>query len=90
MDTHQEMITELRGLADERGRIGAGPNTRAMLEAAADLRLVRRTGAMRMHKTTVAPVELKIAGMAPVSLPVLGALYDEYELIGDAAVASEI
>lgn len=72
MNELQEAIRELFG---DLPRIGAGPNTRDMLEDAERDGIVKRTGRMRMIETEGV---IKNTPLGP--LPLIGALYDEYEI----------
>ena len=72
-----DLRAQIDALFSGQSRIGADSNTRALLEEARELGMVRRTGGMRMRPPTDArPV--KLLGR---ELPIIGALYDEYEIV---------
>ena len=81
-DEVQAMRREALRLADENGKIDAGPNTRAFLEEAALAGVVRRTGAMHMRSVPETHRDTAIG-----RLPVIGALWDQYELCDRGEVA---
>ncbi len=67
---------EIEALVDERGKVLAGPNTRALLEEATERGIARRTGAMGSRPASRENVETPFGRMR-----VEGSLWDQYELI---------
>lgn len=74
-DKLQNMISEAEALADERGLIAAGPNTRTFLEEAANHGVVCRTGAMIERQVPGDTVQPPLGPMT-----VAGSLWDQYRL----------
>ncbi len=75
----EEMITQLRDLVDEKGRILAGPNTRDLLESAEEMGLVRRTGAFGLRN------EGGTRRVFGQDWEFMGEMWDLYRLSGMAA-----
>jgi hypothetical protein len=73
----ESLRDQMAALANERGEIDAGPNTRALLEQAESEGLVSRIpGRLNMRPPTH-PAAIEVSG---VSLPCIGGMWDVYRV----------
>ena len=77
-------IMELRDLFGDEQRVAAGPNTRSALVSLHEMGLVRLTGAMKLRP----PEADETVDLCGASLPLVGSLWDVYEITDAGRAAS--